>query len=173
MSSLLLLYLGPVLLITVGIPGLLYVIKLFRSGLSSNRYIPLPGPTQFPIVGRVHDLPLEYTWLKFKEWADKYGPIYRTSMMGLDLVIISDEKIAEDLLVKRAKIYSDRPAMKSVVDSKSTHGSMGYLPLMGKNSMRKTQVDINISVLTCQCRILGTSAQMGSCSVNALSESGL
>lgn len=149
MDHLLVPYLGPVLVITVGIPGLLYLIKLWKSSLSGKGYVPLPGPNQFPIVGRVHDLPLEYTWLKFKEWADKYGPIYRTSMMGLDLVIISDEKIAEDLLVKRAKIYSDRPAMQSVVDSKSTHGSMEYLPLMGKNSMRKAKNDIDINLLTC------------------------
>ncbi|RDW63313.1 putative cytochrome p450 [Coleophoma cylindrospora] len=54
-------------------------------------------------------------------------------MFGLSVVFISDEKIAEDLLVKRAKIYSDRPAVLAMADSKSTHGSMEYLPLMGKN----------------------------------------
>ena len=30
-----------------------------------------PGPQQFPIVGRVHDLPRFSMWLKFKEWAGK------------------------------------------------------------------------------------------------------
>ncbi|KUJ21258.1 putative O-methylsterigmatocystin oxidoreductase [Mollisia scopiformis] len=72
-------------------------------------------------------------WLKFKEWADIYGPIYKTEMLGATFLVISDEKIAEELLVKRAKIYSDRPAIRSLFDSKSTHGSMEYLPLMGKN----------------------------------------
>lgn len=45
----------------------------------SRKYTPIPGPTQLPYIGRVHDLPLQYTWLKFKEWADDYGPIYMTS----------------------------------------------------------------------------------------------
>lgn len=72
-------------------------------------------------------------WIKFKEWADIYGPIYYTEMLGTKFIIVSDEKIAEELLVKRAKIYSDRPAVPSLFDSKSTHGSMEYLPLMGKN----------------------------------------
>jgi hypothetical protein len=93
----------------------------------------LPGPALVPWVGRIHDLPIDYMWLKFKEWADIYGPIYRTKMLGANFVIISDESIAEDLLIKRAKVYSDRPEIRSLFDPKSTHGSMEYLPLMGKN----------------------------------------
>ena len=92
-----------------------------------------PGPALVPWVGRIHDLPVQYMWLKFKEWADTYGPIYRTQMLGDSFIIISDEKIAEDLLVKRGKIYSDRPQIRSLFDPKSTHGSMEYLPLMGRN----------------------------------------
>nr|POE75593.1 cytochrome p450 monooxygenase psod [Quercus suber] len=75
-------------------------------------------------------------WLKFKEWGDMYGPIYRTQMLGAPFIIISDEKVAEDLLIKRAKIYSDRPEIRSLFDPKSTHGSMEYLPLMGRNAKR-------------------------------------
>jgi hypothetical protein len=97
----------------------------------------LPGPFVLPWIGRIHDLPIEFMWLKFKEWADIYGPIYRTKMLGDNFIIITDEKIAEDILIKRAKVYSDRPEIKSLFDAKSTHGSMEYLPLMGKN--RKTK----------------------------------
>lgn len=87
-----------------------------------------------PYIGRIHDLPINYMWLKFKEWADIYGPIYKTEMLGATFLVVSDEKIAEELLVKRAKTYSDRPVIRSLFDSKSTNGSMEYLPLMGKNS---------------------------------------
>jgi hypothetical protein len=104
-----------------------------RWAIFRMKYKPIPGPFQLPIIGRVHDLPREYMWLKFKEWSDTYGPIYLTSMLGTKLLVLSDEKIVEDLLVKRANIYSDRPAMQSVIDSKSTTGTMEYLPLMGKN----------------------------------------
>ncbi|KAF4556709.1 Cytochrome P450-like protein 50 [Elsinoe fawcettii] len=93
----------------------------------------LPGPTLLPYLGRIHDLPIQFMWLKFKEWADIYGPIYRTEMLGTKFIIVSDEKIVEDLLVKRAKYNSDRPAVPSLFDSKSSNGSMEYLPLMGHN----------------------------------------
>ncbi|KAF2013036.1 cytochrome P450 [Aaosphaeria arxii CBS 175.79] len=124
-------------LYAVGLAVVVFALYSFFSAIArrNEKYNPqgLPGPTLLPWIGRVHDLPIQYMWLKFKEWADVYGPIYRTKMLGANFVIVSDESIAEEILVKRAKIYSDRPQVKSLFDSKSTHGSMEYLPLMGKN----------------------------------------
>jgi hypothetical protein len=99
-----------------------------------------PGPLQLPFIGRVHDLPIEFMWIKLKEWADKYAVdgFYWTSMIGANFLVVSDEKIAEELLVKRARYNSDRPVIRSLFDSKSTYGSMEYLPLMGKNGMMPT-----------------------------------
>lgn len=74
----------------------------------------IPGPQQFPIVGRVHDLDRFCMWKKFKEWADIYGPIYRTSMLGQQFIIVSDENIAQELLVKRGHIYSGRPQIRAL-----------------------------------------------------------
>src|ERR1700761_1493073 len=125
----------PITLIAAAIVLLAFVILslLNRRIPSKHRDGELPGPVLLPWIGRVHDLPIQFMWLKFKEWADIYGPIYRTEMLGAKFIIVSDEKIAEELLVKRAKIFSDRPMVRSLFDSKSTHGSMEYLPLMGKN----------------------------------------
>ncbi|KAK0383641.1 hypothetical protein NLU13_9552 [Sarocladium strictum] len=75
-----------------------------------------PGPTQLPLIGRVHDLPRKATWLKFYEWAAKYGPIYQTSMMGQKFVIISDEEIARDLLHKRADQTSGRAQIRALLN---------------------------------------------------------
>src|ERR1700722_4993481 len=128
---------GLILLAVLGIQVLLYI---FRWLSLRWKYKSIPGPFQVPLIGRIHDLPREYMWVKLKEWADEYGPIYFTSMLGTKLLVLSDEKVVEDLLVKRGKIYSDRPAMQSLVDSKSTDGTMEYLPLMGKNRMLNSNV---------------------------------
>ncbi|KAI0854301.1 cytochrome P450 [Daldinia vernicosa] len=90
----------------------------------------IPGPQQFPIVGRVHDLDRFCMWKKFKEWADIYGPIYRTSMLGQQFIIISDQKIAEELLVKRGHIYSGRPQIRALFDHKT---GPGYVALMDRH----------------------------------------
>jgi hypothetical protein len=122
------------LLVSVFILLAFVLLSLFNKRTTAKvRDDEFPGPKLIPWVGRVHDLPIQYMWLKFKEWADVYGPIYKTEMLGAKFVIISDEGIAEELLVKRAKNNSDRPMVRSLFDSKSTNGSMEYLPLMGKN----------------------------------------
>lgn len=77
-----------------------------------------PGPKQYPIVGRIHDLPRFSLWLKFKEWADIHGPIYQTRAVDNTFIIISDEKIAEELPVKRGHIYSGRPQIRALIGHK-------------------------------------------------------
>ncbi|KAK4443471.1 putative cytochrome P450 E-class, group I [Podospora aff. communis PSN243] len=110
----------------------------------------LPGPKQIPYLGRIHDLPIEYMWLKFKEWGDRYatGGLYRTEMLGHKFIIITNERVAEDLLVKRAKFNSDRPQIRSLFDSKSEHGSMEYLPLMGRNQYWSRQRRLTHAYIT-------------------------
>ncbi|PVH91093.1 cytochrome P450 [Periconia macrospinosa] len=142
----------PFTLYTVGIAVFGWALYQFAAALSRRnaKCNPrgLPGPTLMPYIGRIHDLPIEYMWLKFKEWADTYGPIYRTKMLGANFIVISDESIAEDILVKRAKINSDRPQIQSLFDAKSTHGSMEYLPLMGRNQHWARQRKFTHSHLT-------------------------
>ncbi|RFU23995.1 hypothetical protein B7463_g12342, partial [Scytalidium lignicola] len=69
----------------------------------------LPGPKGYPIIGNLLQIPKTHSWLKFKEWADEYGPIYKIHVLGSTYVVISSEKIANDLLSMRGAIYSDRP----------------------------------------------------------------
>jgi len=125
-----------------------------------NKSTEPPGPALVPWVGRIHDLPIEKMWLKFAEWADTYGPLYRTQMLGDNFIIITDEKIAEDLLVKRAKIYSDRPQIRSLFDAKSTDGSMEYLPLMGKNGMTHPHLTVSRNNTNLNHSTLGTSKKV-------------
>ncbi len=110
-----------------------HLIKVFKE---LNKPGKIPGPTLLPYVGRIHDLPVNYMWLKLKEWADRYSGtngFYVTEMLGARVLVVTDERVAEELLVKRAKYNSDRPVIRSLFDSKSSYGSMEYLPLMGKN----------------------------------------
>lgn len=78
-----------------------------------------PGPTQLPLIGRVHDLPRTSTWLKFKEWADKYGPIYETSMMGQKFIIVTDEDMANDIMVKNGGSFSGRLQIRALINHKT------------------------------------------------------
>ncbi|KAI0142969.1 cytochrome P450 [Xylariaceae sp. FL1272] len=97
---------------------------------------PLPGPKCYPIVGRVHDVPSEASWLKFFEWSKEYGPIYQMKIFGSVHVWISSEQIAHELLSKRSQIYSDRPQIPNLPDNR-TKGD--YLALTGRNDTWRRQ----------------------------------
>jgi hypothetical protein len=122
-----------VALLYVAVPGLLLSVlhKIISWTNSKKPEKPaFPGPKQYPIVGRIHDLPRFDMWLKFKEWADIHGPIYQTRAVDQTFVIISDEKIAEELLVKRGHIYSGRPQIRSLFNHKE---GPGYVALMDRH----------------------------------------
>ena len=67
----------------------------------------------------------------FNKWAEKYGPVVQFSVLGQKQVVLSTEKAANDLLVKRGNIYSDRatpPAVKFL-----TQGL--FVPLRDRSGM--------------------------------------
>ncbi|OAL29828.1 hypothetical protein AYO20_09021 [Fonsecaea nubica] len=78
-----------------------------RQRIPPNAKLP-PGPKGKPFVGNLLDIPPQHSWLKFKAWADQYGPLYRISIFGRNLVMVSTEKIANDLLRERGNLYSSR-----------------------------------------------------------------
>lgn len=94
-----------------------------------------PGPRQFPIVGRIHDLPRFSLWLKFTEWANIHGPIYETHALDQPFIIVTDEEIARELLVKRGHIYSGRPQIRSLIKHKE---GPAYSALMDRHGKPKT-----------------------------------
>lgn len=121
------------LLLYLVIPSVLIsAVQLTWRNKKSGAVAKFPGPRLFPLIGRIHDLPRFGMWLKLKEWADIYGPIYQTKMLNQDFIILSDEKIAEELLVKRGHIYSGRPQIRSLYRHKE---GPAYVALMDRHSM--------------------------------------
>jgi len=122
------------ILIYLAIPGIVIsaIQRLLSKKKPSSGGKAFPGPEQYPVVGRVHDLPRFSMWLKFKEWADKYGPIYQTRMLNQPFIIVSDEKIAEELLVKRGHIYSGRPQIRSLIKHKDGPAYSALMDRHGK-----------------------------------------
>lgn len=107
-------------LLYLALPSLLFSVvkKLVWWRKDSRTKGRFPGPRQFPFVGRVHDLPRYSLWLKFKEWADMYGPIYYTKALDQRFIIISDEEVARELMAKRGHIYSGRAQIRSLIRHK-------------------------------------------------------
>ncbi|THC91585.1 hypothetical protein EYZ11_008953 [Aspergillus tanneri] len=76
-----------------------------------------PGPKGWPFVGNAFELASsnQNSIIHiFRRWAQEYGPIAQFSLMGAKQVVLSNEKIANELFVKRGNKYSDRGAPHAV-----------------------------------------------------------
>jgi cytochrome P450 len=90
-------------------------------------------------------VPSKRIWLKFQEWSKIYGPIYQLKIMGEDIVVISDKKILEDLLVKRKANYSSRPDYPAIPGA---NYDMRYLPLLSAGGIMLTHFQSMRTTLT-------------------------
>ncbi|KAF9233443.1 cytochrome P450 [Melanogaster broomeanus] len=91
-------------LVAVG-AGMIMAIKLWRK----PRRFPLPpGPIPVPFIGSAFSINASKPG-----WSELYlqptGDIFMIRVLNQDIIVISSEKIAQDLLDRRSSIYSDRP----------------------------------------------------------------
>ncbi|KAK5789863.1 hypothetical protein VI817_008986 [Penicillium citrinum] len=135
----------PFLLIAaaIGIPWKVYAYVGFRS--ISKGLKPLPGPKGYPFLGSVLEFPKTFSYHKFKEWSDQYGPIYQVNVLGKTHVVISSEDIANDLLALRGAHYSDRPPIVMLHELISANGNLGTTPL---NKYRRNSRELSAAALS-------------------------
>jgi cytochrome P450 len=79
--------------------------QMYPSDPGSSSLTYKPG---LPLLGSLLSIPPRHSWLKFYDWSKHFGPIYELSIAGRPQVIISSEKIANDLLRERGNVYSSR-----------------------------------------------------------------
>lgn len=75
-------------------------------------------------------MPDKNSFLKFHEWGEKHGSIYQCNLAGQNHVWITRDRVAQDLLGKRAANYSERPFIPSLTHDNRDSGH--YLPLMSR-----------------------------------------
>ncbi|KAH7085829.1 cytochrome P450 [Paraphoma chrysanthemicola] len=110
---------------------ILFVLRLVLQSRQPRGTKQLPGPSGIPIIGSGHELKKGkhgYFWFKFSEWASDYGPIFQYKTFGRINVVISTEKIANDLLRERGDIYSSRENLPMASQLLSDNKRALFLP---------------------------------------------
>ncbi|PIL26201.1 cytochrome P450 [Ganoderma sinense ZZ0214-1] len=95
---------------------ILFVLILRTAVLRKRKYPMPPGPSGWPIIGNVFDIPLSYQWKVFARWGERWGDLMSIRLLGQPMVIINSYKHAYELLEKRSGIYSDRPHLTMAGD---------------------------------------------------------
>ncbi len=98
----------------------------------------------WPLIGNAPELATSNGNLIpiFNKWARQYGPIAQFNILGEKSVVISDDRIANELFVKRGPKYSDRGtphAMAYITDNMNP-------ALMPKNGQILLGFPISLSI---------------------------
>lgn len=111
--------------------GILFLAALWRLISRKTPSMP-PGPRGLPLLGNVLNMPTTESWLVFAQWAKTYGmssvehtrsarlifelitpgDLMSVTLLGQPIIIVNSQKIARDMLDKKAAIYSDRPYLE-------------------------------------------------------------
>ncbi|KAI0055222.1 cytochrome P450, partial [Artomyces pyxidatus] len=69
-----------------------------------------PGPRGLPLLGNIREL-ADTKWLTSSAPMQEYGAIVYLRVPGQSVLLLNSQRMAVDLLDKRAKIYSSRPRL--------------------------------------------------------------
>lgn len=97
--------------ILAALPASLVVIRAFKRLIDSKQRKPClpPGPVPLPLLGNVLSIDTKEPWLTYTEWGAAYGDLVFVRLLGHEVVVINSQHVADALLEKRSRIYSDRP----------------------------------------------------------------
>ncbi|KAF8672028.1 cytochrome P450 family [Rhizoctonia solani] len=99
----------------VGLISLLIFLLYWGSKREQTSLSLPPSPKADPFIGHIRFLPSGKEHITYKQWGDELqSDIISLNMMGQIIIVLNSAEAANEILVHRAAIYSDRPQLQMV-----------------------------------------------------------
>ncbi|KAI0819811.1 cytochrome P450 [Trametes gibbosa] len=99
----------------VSVAAFLFVLLRFAFSRSTKLRAPRarlpPGPRAIPLLGNVHQLPMDYQQKTLGEWTKQYGDVVYAKLFQRPILVLNSLRAAQDLLEKKSSKYSGRPRL--------------------------------------------------------------
>ncbi|KAG0693089.1 cytochrome P450 [Suillus ampliporus] len=73
-----------------------------------------PGPMPLPLIGNVLSIDAKEPWLTYTQWHAAHGDLLFVRIFDQEAIVINSQHIAEALMDKRSRMYSDRPYLATL-----------------------------------------------------------
>ncbi|KAG2336895.1 cytochrome P450 [Suillus weaverae] len=97
--------------VLAGLPISFVLIAALRRFIENRQNRPPlpPGPVPLPLLGNISSIDAKEPWLTYTKWRAAYGDLVFLRLLDQEVVVINSQHVAQALLDKRSRIYSDRP----------------------------------------------------------------
>ncbi|KZV92716.1 cytochrome P450 [Exidia glandulosa HHB12029] len=152
---------------------LLFALAILAFALRRRSHRLPPGPSGWPIIRNLLDMPKEHEWLVFQEWAKTYGDIMSINVLGNTIVILNGEREVKELMVSNGATFAGRvrfpmAELSGWSDAIGVTSPGDKLPAMrrfintslGPNCVRDYEPAIDASVTDCLRRLVHSKAEV-------------
>ncbi|KAF8992236.1 cytochrome P450 [Cyathus striatus] len=113
----------------VGFGVALFIAWKWRTSRSKLSSLPLPpGPKRRFLIGNLLDVPPDFAWYKYHQWAQEYGSdIIYLNVAGQHVIVLDSYEASLELLERRSGIYSSRPRLPMINEMMGWDFGFGFM----------------------------------------------
>jgi cytochrome P450 len=85
----------------------------------------LPGPRPLPVIGNLLQLSHRQLHLTIEKWIREFGPVFRFTVLGTSVLVVSDHNVVNNVLRKRPDVFRRNTTVVDIMKELKINGLFG------------------------------------------------